>query len=114
VAWYEREGFPLLSWSSQGGGFFSGRFRPDAPDDPDMVRVYYSDANWERFRRAERLAAELGKTPIQIALAWALSQPGLKTFALIGPRTLEELESSLDAAELELTPEQLAWLNLQD
>jgi 1-deoxyxylulose-5-phosphate synthase len=114
LAWYEREGFPLLSWSSQGGGFFSGRFRPDAPDDPDMVRVYYSDANWERFRRAERLAAELDKTPIQIALAWVLSQPGLKTFALIGPRTREELESSLDAAELELTPEQLAWLNLQD
>jgi 1-deoxyxylulose-5-phosphate synthase len=113
LAWYRRTGFPLLSWSSQAGGFFSGRFRRDAPDDPSLVRVYDDDANWERYRRAERLGAELGKTPIQIALAWVLGQPELRTFALIGPRSPEELESSLDAAEIELTPEQVAWLNLE-
>jgi 1-deoxyxylulose-5-phosphate synthase len=112
--WYRRQELPLLSWSSQAGGFFSGRFRPDAPDDPNMVRVYYSDANWERYRRAEQLGAELGLSPIQVALAWVLCQPGLRTFALIGPRTLEELQSSLDAAEVELTPRQVAWLSLQD
>ncbi len=111
--WYRRTGFPLLSWSSQAGGFFTGRFTRDAPDNADMVRVYYSDANWERFDRAARLGAELGKTPIQIALAWVLCQPQLRTFALVGPRTVEELESSLDAAEIELTPEQVAWLNLE-
>ncbi len=113
MEWYRREQFPLLSWSSQGGGFFSGRFRPDRPDDSNMVRVYYSDANWERFRRAEQLAAELGVSPIQVALAWVLNQPALRTFALIGPRTLEEMENSLAAAEIELTPQQVAWLSLQ-
>jgi aryl-alcohol dehydrogenase-like predicted oxidoreductase len=113
LAWYRRVGFPLLSWSSQGGGFFSGRFRPEAPDDATMVRVYYSDANWERHRRAEGLAAELGYHPIQIALAWVLNQPGLTTFALIGPRTMAELESSLAAAEIALTEAQVAWLNLE-
>ena len=112
--WYRHQELPLLSWSSQAGGFFSGRFRPDAPDDPNMVRVYYSDANWERYRRAEQLGAELGLSPIQVALAWVLCQPGLRTFALIGPRTLEELQSSLDAAEVELTPEQVAWLRPRD
>lgn len=114
LEWYRRQEFPLLSWSSQGGGFFSGRFRPDVTADPNMVRVYYSDVNWERLRRAEQLAAQLGASPIQVALAWVLSQPDLRTFALIGPRTLEELESSLAGAELELTPQQVAWLNLQD
>jgi aryl-alcohol dehydrogenase-like predicted oxidoreductase len=113
LAWYRRTGYPLLSWSSQAGGFFTGRFTRDAPDNPDVVRVYYSDQNWERFDRATRLGAELGKEPIQIALAWVLSQPDLRTFALVGPRKVEELESSLDAAEIELTPEQVAWLNLE-
>jgi aryl-alcohol dehydrogenase-like predicted oxidoreductase len=110
--WYSRRGMALLSWSSQGGGFFTGRFRADAPDDANMVRVYYSDANWERLRRAERLAGDLGVAPIQVALAWVLCQPTLRTLALVGPQTMEELESSLDAAEIELTPEQVAWLNL--
>jgi aryl-alcohol dehydrogenase-like predicted oxidoreductase len=114
LAWYREHRFPILSWSAQGGGFFSGRFSPENTDDPSMVRVYYSPANWERLRRAERLARELGCAAIQIALAWVLNQPGLLTFALIGPRTLEELDSSLAAADLRLTPEQVAWLNLQE
>ena len=109
--WYRAHRFPLLSWSSQGGGFFSGRFSPETTTDQNIVRVYYRDANWERLRRAERLAAELGCSAIQVALAWVLNQPDLQTFALIGPRSMEELESSLAAAELPLTPEQVAWLN---
>jgi len=113
LAWYRRTGTPIFSWSSQAGGFFTGRFTPDKPDNADMVRVYYDDANWERYRRAESLGKELGYSTIQIALAWALSQPDLKVFALIGPRSLEELESSLDAAELQLTPDQVRWLNLE-
>ena len=114
LAWYRRTGMPIFSWSSQAGGFFTGRFTPDKPDNADMVRVYYDDANWERYRRAESLGKELGFSAIQIALAWVLSQPDLNVFALIGPRSLEELESSLDAAELELTPKQVRWLNLAD
>jgi aryl-alcohol dehydrogenase-like predicted oxidoreductase len=77
-----------------------------------MVRVYYSEANWERLRRAETLAGELGVTAIQVALAWVLNQPDLLTLALIGPRSMAELESSLAAADLRLTPQQVAWLNL--
>ncbi len=110
LAWYRTREFPLLSWSSQGGGFFSGRYTPDRTDDPNIVRVYYSEQNWARYARAEQLGRELGYTPVQIALAWVLSLPGLRTFALIGPRTLDELESSLAAADLELSPEQVAWL----
>jgi aryl-alcohol dehydrogenase-like predicted oxidoreductase len=113
LTWYRDREFPLLSWSSQGGGFFSGRFSPDRPDDKDMVRVYYSDANWERYRRAEQLAGELGLTTIQVALAWVLNQPGLITLALVGPHSLEELRSSLAVADLTLSSAQVAWLNLE-
>lgn len=115
LAWYRQRQFPLFSWSSQAGGFFTGRFSPDRPDNMDMVRVYYSDGNWERYRRAEQFGKELGGyTPIQIALAWVLNQPDLNVFPLIGPHKVEELNSSLDAAELTLAPDQVKWLNLED
>src|SRR5687768_756761 len=116
-AWYRRTGTPILSWSSQASGFFSGRFSPEfVPEsggDKDVVRVYFAEQNWERYRRAEQLGRELGKSPIQIALAWVLNQPELNAFALIGPRTTDELNSSLDAAEVKLTSEQVRWLNLE-
>lgn len=114
LGWYRDRQFPLLSWSSQGGGFFSGRFSPEKTDEANMVRVYYSEQNWERYRRAQQLAAELGLTAVQVALAWVLNQPDLLTFALIGPRSMEELESSLAAAEVTLSAAQVAWLNLRD
>ncbi|HEV2121540.1 MAG TPA: aldo/keto reductase [Chloroflexota bacterium] len=113
VDWYRRHDLPLLSWSSQGGGFFTGRFSPDDTSNADMVRVYYNQGNWERLRRAEALGQELGYSPIQIALAWVLNQPDIVTFPLIGPKNVEELESSLDAADIELTPQQVRWLNLE-
>ena len=116
-AWYRRAVMPVLSWSSQASGFFSGRFSPEfVPEtggDKDVARVYFAEGNWERYQRAEQLGKELGKSPIQIALAWVLNQPHLNVFALIGPRTTDELNSSLDAAELKLTPEQVRWLNLE-
>ena len=112
--WYRRTKMPLLSWSSQAGGFFTGRFTPDKADNPDMVRVYYGDENWERYRRAEQLGQDLGLSPIQVALAWVLNQPDLNVFPLVGPRTHEELESSLAVADVTLTPQQVAWLNLED
>ena len=117
-AWYRRAKMPVLSWSSQASGFFSGRFSPEfTPEtggDKDVVRVYFAEQNWERYRRAQQLGEELGKSAIQIGLAWVLNQPDLNVFALIGPRTTDELNSSLDAAEVKLTPRQVRWLNLQE
>jgi aryl-alcohol dehydrogenase-like predicted oxidoreductase len=113
LEWYRRTQLPILPWSSQGGGFFSGRFSPDKTDDANVARVYYSDGNWERLRRAESLGREIGLSAIQVALAWVLNAPGLNTFPLIGPRTPAELESSLAAADVALAPEQAAWLNLE-
>lgn len=109
-AWYRAEGVPVLAWSSQAGGFFSGRFAPDDRSNADMARVYYNDANWARLDRATSLGRELGLSATQVALAWVLNQPGLEGFALVGPATVAELESSLAAADVELTAEQVTWL----
>jgi len=104
---------PLLPWSSQARGFFSGRARPDDRSDPELVRCYYSDENFQRLERARSLAQRLGVVPTAVALAYVLHQP-FPTFPLFGPRTLAETRTSLEALRVTLTPEQVAWLDLRD
>jgi len=111
LAWHEQNQMPLLSWSSQARGFFSGRFTPEDRSNPDLVRVFYSDANWERLRRAEKLAKEKGVTTIQIALAYVLNQP-FPAGALVGPQNVEELKSSYEGTRITLTRDELKWLDL--
>ena len=55
------------------------------------------------------LAKKLGRSPIHIALAYVLAQP-FPVIPLIGPRNLDELEDSLSALNIELTPEEVKWL----
>jgi len=63
-AWYERTGMPVFAWSSQAAGFFAG------VDGPDVVRVYGSEGNLERLRRATELGERIGHTENEVALAW--------------------------------------------
>jgi 1-deoxyxylulose-5-phosphate synthase len=111
-AWYTATQLPLFSWSSQAGGFLSGRFMPEDTSNADMVRVYYSDENFERLRRATELGKQKGVGPIVIALAYVLSQP-FPTVPLVGPASVAELNESLRALEIELTPEEVAYLDLK-
>ncbi len=77
-----------------------------------MVRTWFNDANFRRLERVQELAARRGIAPAEVALAYVLCQP-LNVYALIGPRTLEELRSSLGALEVSLSPDELRWLNLE-
>ena len=118
--WHRRTGIPLLVFSSQARGFFSGRFEPHpraaAPGvldelDARVLEVYGSDANFGRLERARRLGREKGGySATQVALAWLLHQP-LPLVPIIGPRNSEELTSSFDALSLRLTPEETRWLD---
>ena len=56
-----------------------------------------------------RVAAELGVSSAEVALAWVRSRPAV-TSTLIGARTLEQLRSNLASLEVTLAPEQLAAL----
>ncbi|MFB7251064.1 aldo/keto reductase [Microbacterium sp. NPDC056234] len=110
--WLEERQIPLLPWSSQARGFFTGRARPDDRSDEELVRCYYSDDNFERLRRAEHLGKDRGVPTTAIALAYVLAQP-FPTFPLFGPRTIEETRSSMRGLTVDLTPEEVAWLNLR-
>lgn len=112
LAWHEETGLPLFSWSSQARGFFTGRFTPEDRSNADLVRVFYSDENWERYRRAEQLAKEKGVETIQISLAYVLNQP-FPTGAIIGPQNHKEMLSCKEATEIKLTTDELKWLDLR-
>ena len=109
--WLLERQMPLLPWSSQARGFFTGRFRPEDRSDAEVVRCYYSNDNFERLRRVEKLAAELGVPATAVALAFVLHQP-FPTFPLFGPRTITESRSSMAAFAVSLSADQLAWLDL--
>jgi aryl-alcohol dehydrogenase-like predicted oxidoreductase len=100
---------PNFAWSSQGRGFFTERAGRDKHDSEELVRVWYSEKNFGRRDRAIELAERLGKSPIHVALAYVLNQP-FPSVPLIGPRTLGELDHSLSAIDIELSPQDLAWL----
>ncbi len=111
--WHLKNQIPLMSWSSQARGFFSGQFTPENRDDENMVRVYYNRDNFERLKRAQELGSKKGFTAIQIALAYVMHQP-YPTFPIVGPCTLDELDSSLGALKIELSSDEMRWLNLED
>lgn len=108
-AWLNAKQIPNFAWSSQGRGFFTDRAGRDKRDDEELVRVWYSDRNFGRRDRAIELAQKLGRSPIHIALAYVVAQP-FPVIPLIGPRTVAELEDSLTALDIKLTPEQVKWL----
>lgn len=112
LAWHEKTHLPIFSWSDQARGFFTGRFTPEDRSNRDLVRVFYNDDNWKRYRRAEQLAKENGVETIQISLAYVLNQK-FPTAAIIGPQNKQELVSCREAAEIKLTEEEIQWLDLR-
>ena len=111
MSWYQKHQFPVFAWSSQASGFFTGRYAPDVHTNLDVERIFYSDQNWERLRRAKETGEAHGVSANTIALAYVLHQP-FPLYALIGPRTLQELNSSMLAIDIKLSADELRYLEV--
>jgi hypothetical protein len=73
----------------------------------EVVRALSTPANQRKLDVVEGLALlaeQSGMTMIDLALAWAINHPGV-TSAIIGPRTMEQLDSQLPSAEVALNTE---------
>jgi aryl-alcohol dehydrogenase-like predicted oxidoreductase len=110
---------PLLIWSPLASGFFSGRFRRDNLHlfgkrewDGVVVQTYATEANFRRFDQASLLAAEKGVAPAQIALAFVTNHP-MNIFVEVGPRSGEKFRTNIEASEIQLTPQEMDWLDLK-
>lgn len=100
-----------VSWSSQARGYFlPEELRNRLPEDTRPETCFGSTANAARRNRAEELAKKRGVSANNIALAWVLAQP-FPSFALVGPRNVEEINSTLPACGVVLTPEDVRWLD---
>jgi aryl-alcohol dehydrogenase-like predicted oxidoreductase len=108
----EKYGMGVIPWSPLAGGWLTGRYRKgqNAPDSTRGRRVDLSTAaNQHKLEVVEQLAqlAEgLGLSMVDFALAFVLRHPAI-TSAIIGPRTMDQLESQLGAPDVELSTETL-------
>jgi aryl-alcohol dehydrogenase-like predicted oxidoreductase len=112
----ERYGMGVIPWSPLAGGWLSGRYRRGEeatesrraqmlPQRFDMS-LPENQRKLEAAHRLAELADEAGLSLIDLALAFVLEHPAI-TAAIIGPRTMEHLESQLTAAEVKLSADVL-------
>ncbi|WP_410651253.1 aldo/keto reductase [Amycolatopsis sp. cmx-4-54] len=111
-------GLGVVPWSPLAGGVLTGKYdRDDLTPSEDGTRKNFNLALGTLTERnlaivdvVKEVAAELGRSPAQIGLAWTLRNPGV-TAPIIGARTPAQLEDNLGALEVEFTGSQLARLD---
>jgi aryl-alcohol dehydrogenase-like predicted oxidoreductase len=112
----QRHGIGVIPWSPLAGGWLSGKYRK-GQDTPTSTRAQRLPGRYDlslpgnqrKFEAADQLGAladEVGIPLIEIAIAFVINHPAV-TSAIIGPRTMEHLESQLPAASRTLDAELL-------
>lgn len=118
------EGLGVIPWSPLRGGWLSGKYQRgmDAPIDGTRIELaekqgwseswsaYANERTWSILDELFAVAAEVEKTPAQVALNWLLQQPGVSA-PIIGARTMAHLENNLGASGWALTAEQAMRLS---
>ena len=109
-------GVAIIPWSPLAGGLLSGKYSRNEPPPEDsryanldanpMYRRRMNDNIWDVIEGVEEVAAAKNVAISQLSLAWCMQQPGV-TSPIIGPRTMEQLEDNLKAAEVTFTADEL-------
>jgi aryl-alcohol dehydrogenase-like predicted oxidoreductase len=104
-------GVGVIPWSPLAGGMLGGILRKarEGRSASDQVRKRL-EAHRSQVEEYEAFCDELGERPSDVALAWLLHQPGV-TAPITGPRTVEQLEQSLRALEVDLDDKALERLD---
>ena len=116
---YERFGLGTTIWSPLAGGLLTGKYNDGIPEGSrstlegyEWLRTRYesddAQRNIERVRRLAAVAADLGCSMAQLALAWCLANPRVST-VITGASRLEQVQENMAAMEVaeRLTPEVL-------
>ncbi|GIM93907.1 hypothetical protein Ato02nite_057000 [Paractinoplanes toevensis] len=113
----QRYGMGVIPYSPLAGGWLSGRYRKDSQDGPMSparqrlanrfdLSLPENQRKLDAVEQLSQLADDAGLTLIQLALAFVLRHPAV-TAPIIGPRTMEHLESQLAAADVVLADDVL-------
>ena len=98
-------GLGMIPWSPLGGGLLGGALEKlETGRRTDEKFANQVNKKREQLERYEALCKELGHPPGEVAIAWLLHNP-VVTAPIIGPRTMEQLESAMRATSIELDDE---------
>jgi aryl-alcohol dehydrogenase-like predicted oxidoreductase len=109
----QRHGMGILTYSPLAGGWLSGRWRKNTaplPSSAARPTARFDMSLPENQQKLEvvdalaDLADDAGMTLIELAIAFVINHPGV-TSAIIGPRTIEQLESQITGANVAILPE---------
>jgi aryl-alcohol dehydrogenase-like predicted oxidoreductase len=111
-----RYGMGVIPWSPLAGGWLTGRWRKgqDPPESTRAARlpqrydlsVPENQRKLDAVEQLAQLAEEIGISLIHLAIAFVIRHPAV-TAAIIGPRTMEQLESQIGAADVHLSDDVL-------
>jgi len=113
-------GIAVLPWSPIAGGILSGKYTRQNPkpaegrysnvDDNPRMKNRVNNSIWDIVEGLTEMARKKGVTLSQFALAWVRDQSGV-TSAIIGPRTMEQLEDNLKVSGITFTQAELAAID---
>lgn len=112
-------GLGITPWSPLAAGFLAGKYkRTDAGGTGEgrlsgpnpFGNTKFTDQNWRVLDTLRTVAAEIDRPLAQVALAWALAQPGI-TSPILGASKVEQLHDNVASLAIRFSPEQLRTLN---
>lgn len=110
------QGVGVIPYSPLGGGFLTGKYRRDTPA-PESARAkgvrrrYMNEHGFAALDRLEEVGRGHDATIAQTAIAWCLANPAV-TSAIIGANSVAQLEDTARGAEVKLSAEEKAALDV--
>ena len=112
------KGIGVVVWSPLAGGFLTGKYSPGqrtlrgtrSEEGWAYPQTYFAASADETLTVLLEAAADLGRSPAQVAIRWALEQPAI-TSAIVGARTVEQARDNFGAGGWSLPAHALNWLN---
>jgi aryl-alcohol dehydrogenase-like predicted oxidoreductase len=115
-------GMAVVPWSPLANGVLTGKYHRSptpgagagrlAPDRQWPVAVTLTDRHRRILDALNAVAADVARTPAQVALHWVTTRPGVLG-TLVGATTVEQLDANLDALEIDLSADHLAMLEAE-
>lgn len=107
----------VITYGSLGGGILTGKMQKPVTGGKELrskFYEYYEEPMWSKCQKLldvlRGIAGDRGTTVAQVSINWVLAQPGV-TCSLMGATTPEMAYENASAAEWELTPEEIAYIN---
>jgi len=110
----EGHGLGVIPYSPLAGGFLTGKYRrgepvPASARADSIQKRYFNDRNFDLLDKLEEIGRAHGAGIPQVALAWLLDNP-LITAPIVGANSVEQLQASLAALDVQLTGDELDML----